>query len=269
MITTDEGTEFLIRQDRHNLPMSIAAIRSAITTTEDAAMKVERFVRQRHRAVRRVLELAATEALLTLTATPHLLEEERVDLETASIRELVKAPPTYGPQDRPGRLTGMYPNVLPTLYGIRNGLASRRRIEVFRTGHVEFGSRDHLFYDFKGGPKKFISNSYVTKYVRNFVHFAMRIRGIAEISDPYLFGLTFWRTAGLEMIKGLEDGSHDGDSRLYNEDEHLTVPSILSPADDAADAVARQILDRFWNAFGYDKCPYFDENGAFALSLTL
>src|SRR4030095_515689 len=223
MVTTDESTEFLIRQDRHNLPMSIAAIRSAITTTEDAAMKAERFVRERHRAVRRVLELAKEEPLLTLTATPLLLEEGRVDLETTAIRELVKEPPTYGPRDRPGRLTGMYPNVLPTLHGIRNGLLSRRRIEVFRTGHVEYGSRDDLFYGFKGNPQKFISNWYVAKSVRNFVHFAMRIRGIAQISDPYLFGLTFWRTAGLEMIEGLEGGSHRREARGAHEHENPTT----------------------------------------------
>jgi hypothetical protein len=263
MVTYDRATDFWIRHDRQKSRMSLAEIRAAVIAREDAVTKVENFVRKRHRALRS-LEPVPQIPMLTLTATPLFLEEGGVDVAAEGILELVKSPPAFRSRAA-GQLGGSYPHAMPTLHGIRHGETVKKRLEVFRTGHMEFASLLHLIYRLPGSSQSLITTWCLAELVRNFAHFAMSIRHVAQISDPYLFGLKFWSVVGLEMFRRVRDSFDDYQPGAYREEPDLTLPLVVSASDDAPDDITRQMLNRFWNAFGYPESPYFGPTGGFVL----
>jgi hypothetical protein len=257
MITMNEVGEFWIRHDRRNASMSIAEIRSAITTTENATMKVESFVQARHEALGRV----TTTVELTLTGTPLLLEDERLDVTEPALVALVGQPPAFRPQV--GTMLGgrTYPNSEPSLHGLKNTNNSTKRLELYRNGHVEFFVLgEELFYRRSAEDPTLLRGSAVAEHVRNFVHFASAVRQFGEIADPYVFGLTLWRSGGIGMYRSYEEPGHE--VHEYREAPQVALDPILGSLDEP-DRVVRRLLDRFWNAFGYESCPFFTPSGVF------
>lgn len=95
MVVADGLNELWIRHDRQKSRMAIAEIRAAVTSTEDLAMRAERFIEQR--AVRLIPSQVSPplRPQLLLMGTPILMEEGRVDIRDSSVEDLLKRPPSY------------------------------------------------------------------------------------------------------------------------------------------------------------------------------
>ena len=84
------------------------------------------------------------------------------------------------------------------------------------------------------------------------------------IVDPYLFTASLWRCRGIGMFELRELPVWGlGEPSLFDEEDNLLIEPIISAMDEAPDATARRLADRFWNAFQYMACPFFDDNGRF------
>ena len=264
MIVVDDSTEFWIRHDRRKASMSIAEVRSAILTVEDATMKVEAFVRNRQEALGR----HTATYQLTLTATPLVLEDGRIDTGLRAIRDLLQNPPAF----RPGRGVELRPgssSPVPSLAGARiESIGRTKWLEVYRSGHAEFlASGNDLVYQRMPSSPILIKGWAIAEYVRNFVHFVSKLRRITQMSDPFVFGLGLWRIGEVGMYRLRQDdfgGLFGDEPRKYSEGDLILPPAVGAP-DELPDQVARRILDLVWNAYGYESCPFFGSKGEFLI----
>lgn len=260
MITFDGKTDFWIRHDRQNSRMSIAELRTALRATEDLAMKAEAFLEQRRQlwAPRRPL-------VLTLTATPLLLEDGRVDISDPGIAALLQAPPALRLGN--SELTYRTSVVAPTVRGIASVKDQLTRLELFRNGHVEFVCLDaSLFTDTtRGADARDILGWAVAEYVWNFLLLLGRLRQTASIVDPYLVGLAIWRCAGYSLWERGRGRFGTGNKAVWNEANDLVLDPVVSAQEAEQNATAKRIADRFWNAFGFMRCPFFEDGGQLQL----
>jgi hypothetical protein len=266
MVTFGGPTDFWVRHDRQKSRMSIAEIRTAITTTEDLVVKLERFIegRRSHLAPLR---------LLAVMATPLLLEEGRIDVLDDQVTRLLRQPPSYRTAAQGGiTLTDeARPRTIPTLRGVMvQDERSGRTVELYRNAHLEFRLADFngIVEARQSGQSPLIYGWAVAELVRNFMHLLDALRDLTAITDPYTVTLSAFRLAGYAMY-----GS--GGQRpltlapvaqsIWNEGDHLFLPPIQVPLGGIPDSSAQLLMDRLWNAFHFEKCPFFDQQGRFAL----
>src|SRR5262249_31256505 len=131
MITFDGATDFWIRHDRQKSRMSMAELRMAVTATEDAEMKTQRFGESR------IANALNRRAAVMLGASPLLLEDGRVSIDDERLPILLRRPPTFRPQVGVALSTDRC-DVHPTLRGLAGLTPGFQELEVFRNGHVEF-----------------------------------------------------------------------------------------------------------------------------------
>ncbi len=264
MITFKGAPDFWIRHDRQNVRMSIAEIRTAVTTTEDVAMKAEAFIAAR----RERLRVRTADLLLALTATPLSLEDGRVEISDPRLTHLLRHPPTLREEGVGIAVSSENARLTPTVNGLKaegrtSGLPPT--LEIFRNGYVEFvvwNGNMLIALTQMGtpqiGPPQLLGWA-VAEATRNFTYFVRDFRDVLEISDPYLVGLSLWRCQGMGLhLAG-------GSASVFDDDPDLTIGPIIFPLDTSPDSVTREISDRLWNAFHAAKCPHFDAEGRFNL----
>ena len=259
MITFQGATDFWVRHDRQKSRMSIAEIRAAITATEDFEMKAEKLIEQR----RQILPQPPWRAVFALTGTPLLLEPGRVDISERRLANLLKAPPTFRPQG--GVALAYEDRVEPTVRGLKTASGSSQRLEVFRNGHVEFtvSERERIAEYKKELSAWVIRHWAIAEYVRNFVHFLVAFRTLTEITDPYLVGLAMWKCEGSLMKEGIRDPFGIGTANRWEEGDCMVLEPVVAALDEQADGIVRRLVDGFWNAFHFMRCPFFDNEGKF------
>jgi hypothetical protein len=256
MVTFQGRTEFWVRHDKMKSPMSMAEIRTAITSTQELEMRAEQFLEARRReAKQRTLE-----PLFQLSGRPLLLEDGRVDTSMPQLTGVLTNPPRL----RPGgvSLATQRDVVEPTLRGIRaSGIGL---LEVFRNGHVEFLLRGSTLID-NSDPERPLRAWAVAEYMRNFVHFLEHFRGVTMISDPYLVAVSLWKCGRVKMYERESGPFVRGSLGEWDEEDDLVLPPVISTLGEAPDGVVRRLANRFWNAFHFAGCPFFDNAGRFRL----
>jgi Putative DNA-binding domain len=258
MITYDGATDFWVRHDRQKSRMSIAEVRMAVTTTEDAEMKVEHFSRAR------ITNAHERNVAFMLAATPLLLEDGRLAIDDQRLLMLLRRPPAYRPRVGVG-LAGDTSDVQPTLRGLAADTQGVRGLEVFRNGHIEFLLLRHDQVSEKRQGQSHLWAWAVAEYIRNFQHFVTAVRDIGEITDPYVTVAAVFNCRGVMMARRALDEWGRGETNAWSESDHIVLDPITIPADEASDRAARRIADRFWNAFHFDRCPFFLPDGTFEI----
>jgi hypothetical protein len=226
--------------------MSIAEIRTAVTSAEELEMKAQRFIESR------IEHRKSKGADFTILGCPLLLEDGRINIEDARLPALFREPPTFRPT---GFALSTRHNfqIHPTLRGLVTVLPQTQELEIFRNGHVEFSVLRHgLMTEHREGDEILIGWA-VAEQLRNFAHFVAALREITEIGDPYLFvgallncGTVRMSETGLN-IWGL------GRIEQWTEPPHILLDPILAQQDESPDRTAQRIADRFWNAFHFPR----------------
>jgi hypothetical protein len=258
MITFGGAIDFWIRHDRQKARMSIAEIRSAITTTEDLAMRAERFIADR----RRVWMTERAEPLLAIMATPLALEEGRIDTTDQRLISMLREPPRApGAEELYQQLLQTTTRVTPTLRG-RGVVTDAEVLEVSRTGQVEFilPNQERFARMIEGA--LLINGHEISAYLRNFLEFISALRILSEMSDPYLLTLSMCHVAG-SMMNAQGSWIRMMRQNVWEEHPHLFIGPIIATVDDKPGPVAKQVADRLWNAFHFERSPYFDQEGKF------
>jgi hypothetical protein len=261
MITFQKATEFWIRHDRQNVQMSIAEIRAATVATEDLATKVEGFVESR-------IERLTNRKVLALLATPLLLQEGRVDVADGQIRQLLRQPPAYRAQGGMTLAEAPHSRILPTLQGVSASDKLGRSLELFRNGHLEllWSEFNYLLHPRQGQPPLVLGWA-IAEVVRNFMHLLKALRDRALIPDPYMVTLAAIRIAGNalneagQLRSAINPIPHE--ENVWRESDHLILHPVQVPLGEDPDSSAKLIMDRFWNAFHFEQCPFFDPEGRF------
>jgi len=97
------------------------------------------------------------------------------------------------------------------------------------------------------------------------VHLIAALREITEIVDPYAIRVAVFNCLGVAMSEAGPDRWGPGRTNEWSEGNHLILDPITTHADEASDRAAQRIADRLWNAFHFDHCPFFRQDGRFYL----
>jgi hypothetical protein len=259
MITFGGATDFWVRHDRQKSRMSIAEIRAALSATEELEVRAEKFALDRRSSV------SATEDLkFVLMGTPLLLEDGRVDITDERLHLLLKEPPSSRRRVGSVELSGRYSIVRPSMKGLRALDESTSTLEVFRNGHVEFVLFSRSYVTADSRPNMLIAWA-IAEFIHNFVAFTDALKQITGIVDPYLFTVSIWNCPGAEMHEYRMGRFGEGRVNRFDEGPHILLDPIMVGGDEGIDAVAQRIADRFWNAFQYMRCPFFNAEGRFVI----
>ena len=100
------------------------------------------------------------------------------------------------------------------------------------------------------------------------MHLVQAMRDLTLIADPYTITLVASRIAGHALYR-------DGGRRppllvplgegTWDEAQDLLLPQVVVPLGEVPDKSAKTLLDRFWNAFHFEGCPFFDASGRFVI----
>lgn len=258
MVTLDGRTDFWTRHDNGNGPMSVSEIKTAVTSTEDLEMKLERFLEQR----RALIGLRAAGSLtLAITATPLIAESGKVDVNGIELKRLLERIDSKAKRARTFLLTRGYVGT-PTLEGRLVDLRDWS-LHIFRTGHVEYiltNGRSLLWPPFfsqaSDAPTTTIFSAVILTALCRIYDFVAELRDMASISDPLAFTVNLWNCRGHSLLDG---------GRTNWPEEHLLLPPVIVSSDEQTDAGLQRVADLFWNAFGGERAPYFDAEGKLAL----
>lgn len=262
MITFKGLYQFWKRHDRQKSRMSVDEIKEACNATEQLMARTEEFVKHRKTEVNQ--RIPFKRPFYYLTATPYFIRDEVLDIYDPKIRSIITDPADQ-------RIHGF--NVMcddhanPTLHGLISEIPGIRSLEIFRNGHCELIVRIEkgTFWDKAVERYPILNPMALVEYVVSFVRFYKHVLEFLNIIEPVIVSVSLFNI--------LEFGLYDSPNQVLQSDnvDGVRGPKIwrepnleISPKQvisfEFPDKVAREFTDRIWNAFGYEKSPYFDSN---------
>jgi hypothetical protein len=238
-------------QELRNMIINMSTYRSSLAT----------FITERKGTLPR------NEYWLMLLVTPIYVDTDKIDPLREDICDLLtKAPGLIDPRFFHGIDVGI---PKPRIYGVEAGYPETsphqsysRMLRLFRNGHLEF--RDDYSSDVpENWPNKPLPiYSYrVAVTLLHFLGVASRVMLLGEIAEPISITLFLNNInhSYLHHSKG-QPSSLDG---LYIwEDNNLTIDIMVNDLMDPI-YIARIMIDRLFNAFGYRDNLHFDEDNKF------
>ncbi len=220
-------------------------------------MKAQRFIDSR------IGILRGRRAAFALMATPLLLEDGRVNIADERLPTLLRQPPAF--RGAGVRLSNARADVHPTLRGLAAATEGLHALEVFRNGHVEFALYRHdlLSERPEGAVHSRLLSWAVAEYLWMFSHLANELRRLTEIPDPLMLSLAVFNCHGVSMSEAGVDMWGRGRFTEWAEGDEILLDPILVPLDEDPTRSAQRVADRFWNAFHFQRCPFFDADGRF------
>ena len=107
----------------------------------------------------------------------------------------------------------------------------------------------------------------LVEYPIRLLHLGKAVFAYLGFVDPVVISVSLFHIEGYALAR-LADG-HPGMRQVHYygprpwRKRHLEVPPAQTPSLDDPDRVARNVVDRIWQAFGYDQAPLFDDEGNF------
>lgn len=275
IITFGGLNQFWKRHDRQKSAMSISEIREGFAATEQSMVKIDEFLIKRKDSIPKTrMEQDAT---FFVSATPYFVGKERIDIHDPRIRDLIRNPP--GQRDH-GKNVKCAGGPVPSLHGLISEIPKFKSLEVFRNGHCEFkaqmlprppleGSFQERQPIIKDGAKYFIISSLAAvEYIVSFLRFYKGLVDYLNINEPIVVFAAFFNTFhwGLyelpDQAYQVEDIDCVRGARIWRKHE-LEIPARQIYPFDLPDKIAREFADRIWNAFNYERAPFFDVNDNF------
>lgn len=265
MVTYKGLNQFWVRHDRQKSPMSIHEIREACLKVEGLMEKLERFLEKRKREL---LKGIGTSPYYIVTVTPIFVDTEVVDIQDQQLRNLLANPP----DQRPGGCTVSFMHAvpLPTLHGLMLE-DSVRVIELFRNGHLELRVKIDFFCQDRrrigGHEHPILDPLSLTEYPVSLLRLGKAIYAHLGVIDPAVVSLALYNIHGFTIHRGPALCSRGvpvvGHDPIAWGKKPLEISLRPIPSLDEPDKVAKGLVDRIWQAFGYEQAPFFDEQGNF------
>lgn len=247
----------------------------------------EAFLKDRRRVI---LEELNGRPYYVMSATPTVTHENVVNVADEKLRDLLRQPP--GQRHAGWNLDlDVYGTIKPSFNGMVYEIPTvpdYKRIEVFRNGHLEFRvpiepdgfrAQDVVVQEpvdsrNPQGPKKSVSHTALgavptAEYPVSFCRFVKEYAQLLGLGgrEAWLVSIALYNVKGIGLFEVSRDigwGPQREPNKFWPED-HLEVPAYRVSWTEPPDQIARRALDRIWNAFGYERPPYFDANGNFVV----
>lgn len=264
VVTYEGWNRFFIRRDRHNRPMTIFEIKDLCLKVENYTTKLEDFLEKRKLWIKKKFK----KAVFYFSATPVFLRGDIIDTAANEIRDLVVArgiPSSVEPQLSSTYFEPPTPSI--------NGLISRvdrspflepaSCFELFRNGHCEIRLKISHWQTKDG--KVFIYPQALMNYIVLFNYILKNICEKSEFYEDLACRLAVYNAGdSLKLPEGMRFDYDDKENQLYKHwdvDEDLET-DLVTFKDIHPMKIAETMLDRLYNAFGLENCPYL-ENGLF------
>lgn len=249
--------------------MSIHEVRDVCLKVEGLMERVERFLEKRKHEILQELSplLNPPMPCYVISVTPIFVGTEVVEIRDRELRELLCDPPGQ----RPGGWTvptGDRP--IPTLNGLKTEIRDWKTLELFRNGHVELRVKidqdSFCRQQFEIGGRQFrVLYPYaLVEYPISLLRLSKAIYACLGLTDPAVVSLSLYHIYEFALYRYAtkDPGGDYYGPRLWPK-LHLEIPVRQVPSLDEPDRVAKEFVDRVWQAFGYEQAPLFDDQGNF------
>lgn len=270
MVVHQRHRSFRIRHGRSKNWMGMQEVRDMILSMNQYQESLVEFLEGRKKAVRHE---SGGEPRLLLMVTPIYVNMEKVDPLRKELRDLLTNPP--GIVDRCSR--ALFINrPEPTLFGVEAGCdrseatgSYRRVLRLYRNGHLEHGidlSRWRKAHS-EGQEELPLSLYYIAATLLHFLETAKQVMIVGEVYEPVAVTVhldnispSYLLNRSLEFMDKMDiaQGKH-----IWRE-QSLTVSQVVSELTDR-EKIAQPIVEKIFNAFGYENNPFFDHEGKFVL----
>jgi hypothetical protein len=255
LITFKGLNQFWLRHDRQKSRMSIHEIREACLRNEGAMERLEHFLTQRKTKIRRNFQNSS----LIVSTTPVFLTQEITDVQDSVLRELLRNPPNQRPE---GWNMQFRTEPMPSLYGLVLQVPQLGDLELFRNGHLELRIRHSITMAEARDGLTYLAQRVIIEYTVSMFRLAREIYKHIRLSEPVVLSLTLLNIKDANL-KSRPDSDPRFDRIFAWPDPDLELDPMTVDSLDHPDRAAKRLLDRVWQAFGFEQTPLFDEEGIF------
>lgn len=259
MVAHEKHRSLRIRHGRSNAIIGMREVRDMILNMNSYQASLTSFLKERKDAV--LNEFLGP--FISLMATPIYIDMDQINPLEQDYRQLLEKAP--GVPD--GNYEGVYVGkAYPRIFGIEAVPPSRQQngtykkiSRLFRNGHLEFCEHISPLQVEEWPQRPMAINSYrVTVLLLHFISLAQEVYSMAEMSDPIVFSLVLGRTEPSFLLP-FRNRYNAPDYPFVWKAGLLSIDMTVTPDTDPRD-VTSAMMDRFFNAFEYEKNLHFDEN---------
>ncbi len=245
MVTYKGRNQFWARHDRQKSPMSTDEIRDACSRVEMLTTKLQEFLQKRLANVDR---FAGGKPTLAFSLTPILVQRAILRTGDQKLRRIL----------RDSKLSdGRMPH--PCITGLENDKVPGMRLRLDRNGHLDvWEDLSPATGVSEGNPAiRFLNGGSIIFTVFNLCTLGKAVYEHCGVAEVLMAKLDLWNIKGL-LLRGPDQvwftrEAHPSPDENLNF-ELLEVDSLQNPK-----AAAKTILDRLWEAFGFDQAPSLEE----------
>ena len=254
MIVFKGLNQFWIRHDRQKSKMAVEEIRDAFLKSEDIISEIRDFLNKRQKEI---LEEIGDTPFHVIGTVPIMLKDEIIDITDDNIRDFLQRPPYQEGQD--WNLIFSFIKPRPTLYGLNIEERNDKYVELFRNGYYEM--RAPIIKEEEESPviNPWALVGYTVNYYRalrflgNYLGFEGSYISFLSLYNIQKFGL---REHAINDLAYVSVRSH---TPSFYEKPHLKVSAKQIFSLDDPDKIAKELVDRIWQGFHYEKAPLFKD----------
>jgi hypothetical protein len=244
MVTFKGLNQFWVRHDRQKSPMSVHEIREKCLRVEMLTAQITEFLEKR---LADLPAFANGQPTLTISLTPLLIAREIVVTKDQHLQRIIR---DWSLND------GYLPR--PCITGLEMSRLQGMRLRLDRNGHLDLWldlSRDIQRVDTPDGLFCPLGSTAVRMPVVDLCALGKQIYEYCDIREPLIAKLDLWNIKGISVRGNRTNLGFAGEPHTWNSAnlnlDPMEVDSLLDP-----DAVARIILQRLGEAFGFDESPF-------------
>jgi schlafen family protein len=242
MVTFKGLNQFWVRHDRQKSRMSVHEIRETCLRVEMLTTRVTEFLEKRLAGVS-----GFARSTLTVSVTPLLIAREIVDTKNQRLREIIR---DWALND------GYMP--APCITGLEVRRAKGIWLRLDRNGHLDLWVDLTGYiegFDTSDSPFRLLAASAVKNYVAGLCALGKGVYEHCGIREPLIAKLDIWDIRGVSVRgKSSRLGFH-GEPRTWLS-EHLNLDPMEIDSLHDPENVARIVLQRLAEAFGFDESPF-------------
>lgn len=262
IINYKDLNQFWIRHNDKKMLMAIEEIRDACLQVESMLKKVDSLLEDR-----RVRIQLTHNNIFVLGAAPILCAEDLIDIKVPEIKKFLINPPNQA--DRFNTLSFAFQGVpqeypFPTINGLKISLENSHTVQLFSNGYYELMVSLECLLKTAADGRKLIDDAGIISYVVNY------FRALSYLVDHFGVDMEMAIFAGLFQVSShqmqqkeivpetnklgvpIKEYKGEGENIFYKSRHVINTGS--------ADRVAKHLLEKLWNAFGFEIVPYFDGN---------
>jgi hypothetical protein len=256
MVSHEKHRSFHVRHGRSNTTIGMQEVRNMVLSMTAYQSQLTSFLRERINANHL---LAESKPFLLVMATPIYVDTDKLNPLNNIICDLLEKVPGRPDPHYDGILSG---KPKPRIYGVETVQYGRTDykpncLRLFRNGHFEY-YEDYSSFRKKDPTRPMPIFSYrISVTVLHFLNVAKQLYDLAELPDPLVISLVLGNV-GPSFLYPWSRRPTFMDNIFIWKDKNLHVDISASSIENPAELTS-QLLDRLFNAYGYEQNTHFDQ----------